>query len=274
MAKSLDNQTGNKEFQFLESDIKGSIMGHRGSQMITTTRHKDITLAREAEQSMVPRNPYDTRKICGGSSSGFVAVVSSGLCPVALGVDGGEKAKMQADNQLPPTMDCPSCGPDMPGAMYIPSSGSTPLLYFTKPSILLRRPPRSSAAPLLRLYPIDGSPFLPPVLRLPPVLCQFLQSVVAAQNPPVFRSIIYILWSSFRVEIQLPPTATFEERDADIIDSMNRRFLSKAVLSSTPLDPKCVVIAIYCTHDIYKENMELKLALCSLRDKNLEGNNE
>ncbi|KAJ0096889.1 hypothetical protein Patl1_28111 [Pistacia atlantica] len=37
----------------------------------------------------VTRNPYDTNKISGGSSSGSAAVVSSGLCPVALGVDGG-----------------------------------------------------------------------------------------------------------------------------------------------------------------------------------------
>jgi len=35
------------------------------------------------------RNPYDANKIAGGSSSGSAAVVSAGLCPVALGVDGG-----------------------------------------------------------------------------------------------------------------------------------------------------------------------------------------
>ena len=37
------------------------------------------------------RNPYDPTKIAGGSSSGSAAVVSAGLCPVALGVDGGGK---------------------------------------------------------------------------------------------------------------------------------------------------------------------------------------
>lgn len=37
------------------------------------------------------RNPYDTGKVAGGSSSGSAAVVSAGLCPVALGVDGGGK---------------------------------------------------------------------------------------------------------------------------------------------------------------------------------------
>ncbi|KAF4403580.1 hypothetical protein G4B88_002433, partial [Cannabis sativa] len=35
------------------------------------------------------RNPYDPNKISGGSSSGSAAVVAAGLCPVALGVDGG-----------------------------------------------------------------------------------------------------------------------------------------------------------------------------------------
>ncbi|XP_055959642.1 fatty acid amide hydrolase-like isoform X5 [Mercurialis annua] len=36
------------------------------------------------------RNPYDAGKIAGGSSSGSAAVVAAGLCPVALGVDGGD----------------------------------------------------------------------------------------------------------------------------------------------------------------------------------------
>ncbi|CAK9141995.1 unnamed protein product [Ilex paraguariensis] len=42
------------------------------------------------------RNPYDTSKIAGGSSSGSAAVVSAGLCPVALGVDGGGSVRMPA----------------------------------------------------------------------------------------------------------------------------------------------------------------------------------
>lgn len=41
----------------------------------------------------VTRNPYDRSKVSGGSSSGSAAVVSAGLCPVALGVDGGGKTQ-------------------------------------------------------------------------------------------------------------------------------------------------------------------------------------
>ncbi|GAU25407.1 hypothetical protein TSUD_70590 [Trifolium subterraneum] len=42
------------------------------------------------------RNPYDASRIAGGSSSGSAAVVSAGLCPVALGVDGGGSVRMPA----------------------------------------------------------------------------------------------------------------------------------------------------------------------------------
>ena len=35
------------------------------------------------------RNPYDVMRYTGGSSSGPAAIVSSGLCPVALGTDVG-----------------------------------------------------------------------------------------------------------------------------------------------------------------------------------------
>lgn len=44
----------------------------------------------------VTRNPYDRSKVSGGSSSGSAAVVSAGLCPVALGVDGGGSVRMPA----------------------------------------------------------------------------------------------------------------------------------------------------------------------------------
>ncbi|RZR92388.1 hypothetical protein BHM03_00020694 [Ensete ventricosum] len=42
------------------------------------------------------RNPYDINKISGGSSSGSAAAVCAGLCPVALGVDGGGSVRIPA----------------------------------------------------------------------------------------------------------------------------------------------------------------------------------
>ncbi|PWA69414.1 amidase [Artemisia annua] len=42
------------------------------------------------------RNPYDPKRIAGGSSSGSAAVVCAGLCPAALGVDGGGSVRMPA----------------------------------------------------------------------------------------------------------------------------------------------------------------------------------
>ncbi|WJX40931.1 hypothetical protein P8452_28355 [Trifolium repens] len=42
------------------------------------------------------RNPYDSKKIAGGSSGGSASLVSAGLCPVALGVDGGGSVRMPA----------------------------------------------------------------------------------------------------------------------------------------------------------------------------------
>ncbi|XP_074311630.1 fatty acid amide hydrolase-like [Silene latifolia] len=42
------------------------------------------------------KNPYNTSRITGGSSSGSAAVVCAGLCPVALGVDGGGSVRMPA----------------------------------------------------------------------------------------------------------------------------------------------------------------------------------
>ncbi|XP_073298336.1 fatty acid amide hydrolase-like isoform X2 [Primulina huaijiensis] len=42
------------------------------------------------------RNPYNRNKITGGSSSGSAAVAAAGLCPVALGVDGGGSVRLPA----------------------------------------------------------------------------------------------------------------------------------------------------------------------------------
>ncbi len=42
------------------------------------------------------RNPYDLRCVTGGSSSGPAAAVGAGLCPVAVGADGGGSIRMPA----------------------------------------------------------------------------------------------------------------------------------------------------------------------------------
>ncbi|XP_043556915.1 fatty acid amide hydrolase-like [Chiloscyllium plagiosum] len=44
----------------------------------------------------VPRNPYNLRCFTGGSSSGSGAAVASGLCPLAIGTDGGGSIRIPA----------------------------------------------------------------------------------------------------------------------------------------------------------------------------------
>ncbi|OVA03745.1 Amidase [Macleaya cordata] len=65
------------------------------------------------------RNPYDINRISGGSSSGSATLVSAGLCPVALGVDGGGSVRM-------PAALCGVVGLK-PGFGRVPHSGVLPL---------------------------------------------------------------------------------------------------------------------------------------------------
>jgi Asp-tRNA(Asn)/Glu-tRNA(Gln) amidotransferase A subunit family amidase len=43
-----------------------------------------------------PRNPFDPSKCTGGSSSGSAAAVAAGLCPIAIGADGGGSIRIPA----------------------------------------------------------------------------------------------------------------------------------------------------------------------------------
>ncbi|KAI3951572.1 hypothetical protein MKX01_018688 [Papaver californicum] len=67
------------------------------------------------------RNPYNINKISGGSSSGSATLVSAGLCPVALGVDGGGSVRM-------PAALCGVVG-FKPGFGRVSHSGVLPLNY-------------------------------------------------------------------------------------------------------------------------------------------------
>lgn len=44
----------------------------------------------------ISRNPQDVNRICGGSSNGSAAVVAAGVCPIALGTDGGGSIRVPA----------------------------------------------------------------------------------------------------------------------------------------------------------------------------------
>jgi Asp-tRNA(Asn)/Glu-tRNA(Gln) amidotransferase A subunit family amidase len=80
------------------------------------------------------RNPYNATKIAGGSSSGSAAVVCAGLCPVALGVDGGGSVRM-------PASLCGVVG-FKPTAGRLSSAGYAPTMH-----PVLLPPPNSSLLP-------------------------------------------------------------------------------------------------------------------------------
>ncbi len=62
-----------------------------GALMIGKARMVEIGLGVSGlnVRTGTPKNPYDTSRATGGSSSGPAAAVAAGLCPIAVGADGG-----------------------------------------------------------------------------------------------------------------------------------------------------------------------------------------
>lgn len=69
---------------------------------------------------------------------------------------------------------------------------------------------------------------------------------------------IHLLNPFTRVQIQLPPATAFQDPPPAITATPIEAFLHKVVASSTPLDPNCIVMAIYSNWK--------KLAFCKLGD--------
>ncbi|CAG8452533.1 9665_t:CDS:2, partial [Scutellospora calospora] len=81
----------NKENPALKDAFLVKKLRDQGAIIIGKTNMHEIGFGITTNNPSVhtTRNPYNTNYYCGGSSGGSACVVSSGLCPIAIGGDGG-----------------------------------------------------------------------------------------------------------------------------------------------------------------------------------------
>ncbi|XP_066160058.1 fatty acid amide hydrolase [Oryza sativa Japonica Group] len=83
-------------FDFLSSsatEAGGGVAGRRHPPLLATD---PLLTSGNNPHHGSTRNPHNPGRVSGGSSSGSAAAVCAGLCPVALGVDGGGSVRMPA----------------------------------------------------------------------------------------------------------------------------------------------------------------------------------
>ncbi|RLM69316.1 hypothetical protein C2845_PM17G02870 [Panicum miliaceum] len=110
------------------------------------------------------RNPYDPGRVSGGSSGGSAATVCAGLCPVALGADGGGSVRM-------PAALCGVVG-FKPTAGRLSNSGLLPLNWTVgMPGILAATVEDALIAYAAIVDQSKPSPLQQPELNLPLLTC-------------------------------------------------------------------------------------------------------
>jgi Asp-tRNA(Asn)/Glu-tRNA(Gln) amidotransferase A subunit family amidase len=114
----------------------------------------------------VCRNPYDTGRHTGGSSSGPAASVAAGLCPTAIGVDGGGSIRV-------PAAFCGMVGLK-PTNGRVSEHGAAPLAW----SVAAGGPISATARDAAAVYALIAGPdeHDPPTLNRPPVHLEGLEN--------------------------------------------------------------------------------------------------
>ncbi|KAJ0612077.1 putative fatty acid amide hydrolase [Helianthus annuus] len=136
------------------------------------------------------RNPYNPKRISGGSSSGSAAVVCAGLCPVALGVDGGGSVRM-------PAALCGVVG-FKPSYGRIPHSGVLPLNWTVGMVGVLAGTVEDS---LIVYAAISGQP----EPHQSPMVPSFITYNINSLNSPHYRRCVLIILCFFLCNLHVQP---------------------------------------------------------------------